>query len=116
MPTQSNHKPKVVIAGAGCAGLAAVIALQKRGYDVTILEKLDRVGGLAGGIHIKGNTYEYGPHIFHTTDPEVLEDVKRIAGHVLIPFEKTIKIKFLGKYFDFPLSVPDILLKLPVAT
>jgi protoporphyrinogen oxidase len=35
---------------------------------------------------------------------------------VLIKFEKTIKIKFLGKYFDFPLSIPDILTKLPPLT
>lgn len=111
-----NQPKKVVIAGAGCAGLAAGIALQKRGFDVTILESSNRVGGLAGGVVINNNIYEYGPHIFHTTDPEVLADVKRIAGHVLIPYEKTIKIKFLGKYFDFPLSMPDILTKLPPTT
>ena len=105
--------PKVTIAGAGCAGLAAGIALQRRGYDVTILERAERAGGLAGGIQIHGNTYEYGPHIFHTTDPEIRADVERIAGHVLIPFEKTIKIKFLGQYFAFPLVVRDVIFKLP---
>jgi protoporphyrinogen oxidase len=107
---------RVVIAGAGCAGLSAGVALQKRGYHVTVLERSNRVGGLAGGIELGANTYEYGPHIFHTTDPEVMEDVQRIAGHVLIKFHKTIKIKFLGKYFDFPLSVPDVLTKLPFLT
>ena len=106
----------VSIAGAGCAGLAAGIALQKRGYAVTILERADRVGGLAGGVLINGNIYEYGPHIFHTTDPEVLADVQRIAGHLLIPFTKTIKIKFLGKYFGFPLAIRDVIFKLPAAT
>ena len=65
---------------------------------------------------INGNVYEYGPHIFHTTDPEVLADVQRIAGHVLIPFHKTIKIKFLGKYFAFPLAIRDVIFKLPVRT
>ena len=112
-----NSAPKkVIIAGAGCAGLAAGVALQKRGFQVMILEKMDRVGGLAGGIVINGNTYEYGPHIFHTTDPEIMEDVQRIAGHVLIPFEKTIKVKFMGKYFGFPLEIKDVLFKLPPLT
>ena len=106
----------VTIAGAGCAGLAAAIALQRRGYQVTILECADRIGGLAGGVLINGNIYEYGPHIFHTTDPEVLADVERIAGHVLIPFKKTIKIKFLGQYFAFPLAVRDVIVKLPAPT
>ncbi len=110
------HSGRVVIAGAGCAGLAAGIALQKKGFKVTIIEKLNRVGGLAGGIEIAGNTYEYGPHIFHTTDPEVMEDVKRIAGKHLIHFEKTIQIKFLGNYFAFPLTLKDILSKLPKLT
>jgi phytoene dehydrogenase-like protein len=92
--TGPNKGKKIIVAGAGCAGLASAIALAKRGHSVTILERLHRVGGLAGGIEIGNNTYEYGPHIFHTTDPEVLADVKRIAGSVLIPYERTIKIKF----------------------
>lgn len=112
----SVRRGAITIAGAGCAGLAAGIALQTRGYAVTILESADRIGGLAGGVQINGNTYEYGPHIFHTTDPEVLADVQRIAGHVLIPFTKTIKIKFLGKYFAFPLAIRDVIFKLPPAT
>jgi protoporphyrinogen oxidase len=106
----------VTIAGAGCAGLAAGIALQRRGYQVSILECAGRIGGLAGGVLINGNIYEYGPHIFHTTDPEVLSDVERIAGHVLIPFKKTIRIKFLGKYFAFPLAIRDVVVKLPART
>lgn len=115
--TVINKNPKkIVIAGAGCTGLAAAIALLKRGHEVTVIEAEDRVGGLAGGIHIGQNTYEYGPHIFHTTDPEILADVKEIAGKVLLPFEKTIKIKFVGKYFDFPLSMTDVLLKLHIFT
>jgi protoporphyrinogen oxidase len=111
-----DSKHEVVIAGAGCAGLAAGISLLNRGHSVTILEDLDRVGGLAGGIEIGGNTYEYGPHIFHTTDPEVLDQVKRIAGHVLIPFQRSIKIKFLGRFFDYPLSFKDIFKNLPTMT
>ncbi|MEZ6014956.1 MAG: FAD-dependent oxidoreductase [Planctomycetota bacterium] len=108
--------PRVVIAGAGCAGLAAGLALQKRGFSTLIVERSDRVGGLAGGIEIEGNCYEYGPHIFHTTDPEILSDVKAICKEVLEPFERTIKIKFGSKYFDYPLSPLDILTKLPPLT
>jgi protoporphyrinogen oxidase len=111
-----DPKQEIVIAGAGCAGLAAGINLLNRGHSVTILEDLDRVGGLAGGIEIGGNIYEYGPHIFHTTDPEVLDQVQRIAGHVLIPFQRSIKIKFLGKFFDYPLSFKDMFKNLPIMT
>jgi len=111
-----SEAPRVVIAGAGCAGLAAGLALQKRGFRTLIVERAERVGGLAGGIEFDGNCYEYGPHIFHTTDPEILGDVKAICRDVLEPFERTIKIKFGGKYFDYPLSPLDILTKLPPLT
>jgi len=81
-----------------------------------LFEKDDHVGGLAGGVHIGSNTYEYGPHIFHTTDPEILADIKSLVGSELLPYERTIKIRFLGNYFQFPLSIRDVLLKLPVPT
>ena len=81
-----------------------------------LFEADDHVGGLAGGVHIGKNTYEYGPHIFHTTDPEILADVKSLVGAELLPYERTIRIRFLGNYFQFPLSVKDVLLKLPVPT
>ncbi len=105
-----------VVLGAGCAGLATAYALLKAGYTVCVVERSDRVGGLAGGIEIGGNTYEFGPHIFHTTDPEILSDVKEIAGHVLLPFERTIQIKFLGRYFSYPLTLTDLLKNLPITT
>lgn len=106
----------VAVLGAGCAGLAAGLSLVRRGFSVVLLEETSRVGGLAGGVSINQNIYEYGPHIFHTTDPVILAEVKDICRDVILPFEKSIKIKFLGKYFDFPLSVPDVIFKLPFKT
>ncbi|MBI4371709.1 MAG: FAD-dependent oxidoreductase [Elusimicrobia bacterium] len=106
----------VVVLGAGCAGLYAGRRLRERGLPVVLVEAEDRVGGLAGGVRLGGDVYEYGPHIFHTTDPEILKDVQALMGPDLLPYERTIQIKFLGNYFKFPLSVPDVLLKLPIAT
>lgn len=42
---KSGHGTKVVILGAGPAGLAAAYELGKAGYDCTVLEARDRVGG-----------------------------------------------------------------------
>src|SRR6266436_8575443 len=39
------HRTKVVVLGAGVAGLSAAYELGKAGYDVTVLEARDRVGG-----------------------------------------------------------------------
>jgi len=45
LPPDSGKGVKVVILGAGMAGLASADELLKAGYDVTILEARDRVGG-----------------------------------------------------------------------
>jgi monoamine oxidase len=39
------HGTKVVVLGAGVAGMSAAYELRKAGYDVTVLEARDRVGG-----------------------------------------------------------------------
>jgi monoamine oxidase len=41
----ATHGSKVVVLGAGLAGLSAAYELRKAGYDVTVLEARDRVGG-----------------------------------------------------------------------
>ena len=45
LPPDSGKGVKIVILGAGIAGLTAGYELRKAGYDVTILEARDRVGG-----------------------------------------------------------------------
>lgn len=45
LPQNSGKGTKIVILGAGMAGLASADELLKAGYDVTILEARDRVGG-----------------------------------------------------------------------
>jgi protoporphyrinogen oxidase len=111
-----NTSKPIVILGAGCAGLAAGMRLTQRGYPVVLIERADHVGGLAGGVRINGNTYEYGPHTFHTTDSEILNDITTLMGDELIPYNRTIKIKFLNNYFKFPLAMRDVLFKLPLPT
>jgi len=39
------EKTQVVVVGAGIAGLAAAKDLQESGYEVTVLEARDRIGG-----------------------------------------------------------------------
>ncbi len=43
--TRSDRKPSFAIIGAGMSGLLAAIKLREAGYEFTVFEKADRVGG-----------------------------------------------------------------------
>jgi phytoene desaturase len=60
-------KKKVLIAGAGLAGLATALRLAKRGYEVEIVEKNSQAGGRLGQIKKDGFTFDTGPSFFSMT-------------------------------------------------
>ena len=41
----AQTKPRVIVAGAGLSGLSAAFELSQRGYEVTVIEGRDRIGG-----------------------------------------------------------------------
>ncbi|HYM26032.1 MAG TPA: FAD-dependent oxidoreductase [Vicinamibacterales bacterium] len=55
---------RILILGGGVAGASMAYYLGERGYDVTILEKNSKVGGLARTCTYGGHPYEFGPHIW----------------------------------------------------
>ena len=61
---------KVLIIGAGPAGLGAAYEFLKRGgidkWDITLLEMSDTVGGGARSVEFEGNIVDIGPHHFFT--------------------------------------------------
>ncbi len=56
-----NNREKVVIVGAGMAGLTASAYLAKSGYEVLLLEKNNRTGGLLGTFEKEGFSFDSGP-------------------------------------------------------
>lgn len=59
-------KPKVVVAGAGLAGLAAAYELTKSGrFHVTVLESRDRVGGRVHSVPVDGKPVDVGGFIVY---------------------------------------------------
>jgi UDP-galactopyranose mutase len=55
---------RILVLGGGVAGASMVYYLTEKGYDVTVLEKNSKVGGLARTCYYSGHPYEFGPHIW----------------------------------------------------
>lgn len=56
-----QKKPKISVVGAGPGGLTAAMILQHRGFDVTVYEKADRVGGRNRRLQLGDFTFDLGP-------------------------------------------------------
>jgi 15-cis-phytoene desaturase len=62
---QSKPRPSVTVIGGGLAGLSASISLASRGFDVTLVEKEERLGGRASsGVAPNGELVDCGLHVF----------------------------------------------------
>lgn len=112
----TNKAKKIVVLGAGCAGLGAAWRLAEAGADVELIEVEPRVGGLGASVGLNGNLYEYGPHMFHTDDPGLLDRIQKLVGDEIITRERFFQIKFQGKSFRYPLKMKDIVLGLDKAS
>ncbi len=62
--TKSASCPHAVVIGSGFARLAAAIRLGARGYRVTLLERLDQLGGRARVHRQDGFTFMTAPFLF----------------------------------------------------
>jgi phytoene desaturase len=101
----ARAKPRAVVIGAGLGGLAAAARLGARGYQVTVLEKLDQPGGRARMFRQDGFSFDAGPTII--TAPFVFEELWQFCGAKLaddvklVPMEPFYRLRFDdGSTFD----------------
>ncbi len=88
---------KVIVIGAGLAGLSGAIYLRKRGFQVEVFEQNEQLGGKAGEIRANGFRFDTGPSL--VTMPFVLEDLFREVGadrSALLPW---LEIDPICRYF-----------------
>ena len=106
---------KIVILGAGPAGLAcAHKILEKGGMDVILIDKASDVGGLSGSFNWNGYSLDFGPHTFHARggEPEALiRNLYTEDPHRLIAGKKKVMVYLKGKFYKYPLRFGEVLKK-----
>lgn len=126
---------KILIIGAGPAGLTAAYELAKNdGFEVIVFEESDDIGGISKTVTYKGNRMDMGGHRFFSKIPEVnrwwssilpLQGAKTKDDLILHRESKTFeggpdpettdkvmllrhrisRILFMGRFFDYPISM-----------
>ncbi len=128
-------KKKVVIIGAGPAGLSTAYELAKSDdFDITVLELEKFVGGISRTAYYNGNRMDVGGHRFFTKVERVSDlwhDIMPLQGQpsiddkvlnrsiplvengpdpekedvVMLKRHRVSRIYFLKKFFDYPISM-----------
>ncbi|AKT37310.1 phytoene dehydrogenase [Chondromyces crocatus] len=95
-----------MVIGSGFGGLAAAVRLGARGYQVTVLDKLDAPGGRAYVHHQDGFVFDAGPTVI--TAPFLFEELWALCGRKLSddvelrPVTPFYRIRFHdGETFDY---------------
>jgi uncharacterized protein with NAD-binding domain and iron-sulfur cluster len=94
----------VVVIGAGPAGLTAAYELIKRDIQPVVLEKADKVGGLARTEKYKGYRFDIGGHRFFTKFEDVQKLWQEMLGEDFLKVPRLSRIYYQGLFFNYPLA------------
>ena len=103
---------KAVIIGSGFGGIASALRLNKIGFDVTLVERLDMLGGRARVFQKGGYRHDAGPTVI--TAPFLFEELfelynQNLKDHLnFVPLDPWYRFYFHnGKTFDYRPSIED---------
>jgi protoporphyrinogen oxidase len=105
------NKQKVIIVGAGPAGLTAGYELIKKGFDVTIFEADSLIGGISKTVDHNGNKIDLGGHRFFSKIPEVNNWWSEILTDDFMTRDRKSRIFYERKFYDYPISLNFTTLK-----
>jgi phytoene desaturase len=106
-------RPSAVVIGSGFGGLSTAIRLQSSGWQVTLLEQREKVGGRAYQFKEAGYTFDMGPSL--VTAPDLIQDVFACASRSmedyldLVPLDPFYRIYFHdGTFLDYSSEADDM--------
>jgi len=100
---QGAQSRRVVVVGAGWAGLGASYHLAKQGYDVTLLEAGSYPGGLVAGWKAAGRSVEAGIHGFWYPYKNIFALVRELGIQPFTPFTRSSQYSPAGLEVESPI-------------
>ncbi|MFC1514957.1 protoporphyrinogen/coproporphyrinogen oxidase [Candidatus Omnitrophota bacterium] len=98
----TRRKKKVVILGAGLAGLSCAYFLKKKGIRVPVFEKDNEYGGLCRSFKKDGFRFDFCGHLLHFRTPQVFSLVKGLLGEGLIKHKRKAWVYALNRFIPYP--------------
>jgi phytoene desaturase len=93
---QTPQEPsRAIVIGAGLGGLASAMRLGAKGYQVTVIDKLDEPGGRGSSITQGGHRFDLGPTI--VTVPQGLRDLWAACGR---DFDRDVTLRPMDPFYE----------------
>ena len=108
-----NNQKKILIVGAGPAGLTAAYILSNNKFKVDVFEENNKyVGGISRTEQYKGFKFDIGGHRFFSKSSEINLLWKEILSNDFKTRSRKSRIFFKNKFFNYPLDLVEVVFKL----
>ena len=107
---------KVLIIGAGPAGLSCGYELVKAGVEVEIYEASPFLGGMARSFDLWGQRVDMGPHRFFSREKHINEFFTTLVKEDYTILNRLTRIYYRNRFFHYPIKLFNVLRNLPPTT
>ena len=99
---------KAIILGGGFAGTTIAHLLAREGWQTTILEKEQHLGGGCRTFFHGGHPFTYGPRVYYGYSDKVFKWLDSFVKIRRFPFELQTYVEQDGRFYSYPIHETDI--------